>query len=128
MKYCDVSGIRFREGLKQRTITRDLEWGIKAPFKGAENKVIYVWAEAVLGYVTAVKELFSGKKKWLTYWKGKEIKQIHTIGKDNRPERQTVAEYVRGQLDRLGIGAEMEAIRWKSKRIDLPPSSLTAAD
>jgi hypothetical protein len=50
----------------------------------------------------------------------------YTVGKDNRPGRQTVAEYVRGQLDRLGIGAEMEAIRWKSKRIDLPPSRLAA--
>jgi methionyl-tRNA synthetase len=75
----------FREGLKQRTITRDLEWGIKAPFKGAEKKVIYVWAEAVLGYVTAVKELFKGNKEWLNYWKGENIKQIHTIGKDNIP-------------------------------------------
>jgi hypothetical protein len=54
----------------------------------------------------------------------KLAKYAHTIAKDNRPGRQTVAEYVRGQLDRLGIGAEMEAIRWKSKRIDLPPSRL----
>jgi transposase len=51
----------------------------------------------------------------------------YKVGKDNRPGRQTVAQYVRGQLDRLGIGADMEAIRWKRKKIDLPPSSLTVA-
>lgn len=58
----------------------------------------------------------------------KLAKYAYTIGKDNRPSRQTVAKYVRGQLDRLGIGVEMDAIRWKSKRIDLPPSRLIAAD
>ncbi len=74
-----------KEGLRERAITRDMKWGIPAPFKDADNKVIYVWAEAVLGYVSAVKELFEGKKKWLSYWQGDNIKQIHTIGKDNIP-------------------------------------------
>ncbi|MBR9678817.1 MAG: methionine--tRNA ligase [Nanoarchaeota archaeon] len=75
----------FKEGLKERTITRDLKWGIQAPFKGAEKKVIYVWAEAVLGYVSAVKELYKGNRKWLKYWQEENVKQIHTIGKDNIP-------------------------------------------
>lgn len=75
----------FDEGLETRCITRDLKWGIPAPFKGAKEKVIYVWAEAVLGYLSAVKQLFDGKKKWLSYWQGSNIKQIHTIGKDNIP-------------------------------------------
>ncbi|MBA7712159.1 hypothetical protein ES703_121129 [subsurface metagenome] len=44
------------EGIPERAITRDLEWGIPAPFEGADNKSIYVWFEAVLGYVSAVKE------------------------------------------------------------------------
>jgi len=74
-----------QEGLKERAITRDLKWGIPAPFEGAKNKVIYVWAEAVLGYVSAVKQLFKGNKKWLEFWQANNIKQIHTIGKDNIP-------------------------------------------
>jgi len=71
-----------KSGLKPRAITRDLKWGIKAPFEGAEGKVIYVWAEAALGYVSATKEI---RKDWQDFWFGSDIKQIYTIGKDNIP-------------------------------------------
>ncbi|MHA2036709.1 MAG: methionine--tRNA ligase [Candidatus Hodarchaeales archaeon] len=75
------------EGLPERAITRDLEWGITAPFKGAENKVIYVWFEAVLGYITAVKEwaekLINNPKKFESFWKDPNTKTVFFIGKDN---------------------------------------------
>ena len=75
------------EGLPERAITRDLEWGIKAPFKGAENKTIYVWFEAVLGYITAVKEwadkLIKEPDKFEYFWKDSNTKTVFFIGKDN---------------------------------------------
>ncbi len=75
------------EGLPERSITRDLEWGIPAPFKGAENKVIYVWFEAVLGYITAVKEwadnLINDPERFNYFWKDPKTKTVFFIGKDN---------------------------------------------
>ncbi|MBY8985250.1 MAG: methionine--tRNA ligase [Candidatus Lokiarchaeota archaeon] len=75
------------EGLPQRGITRDLQWGIGAPFKGAENKVIYVWLEAVLGYITAVKEwaekIVNDPSKFDYFWKDPNTKTVFFIGKDN---------------------------------------------
>ncbi|MFA5303683.1 MAG: methionine--tRNA ligase [Candidatus Nanoarchaeia archaeon] len=68
-------------GLKPRPITRDIKWGIPAPFQGAENKVFYVWVEAVLGYISASEELLG--KKYLEYWKAKDAKHIYCLGKDN---------------------------------------------
>ncbi len=75
------------EGIPQRAITRDLEWGIPAPFKGAEEKTIYVWFEAVLGYISAVKEwaenIIKDPKKFDYFWKDPETKTVFFIGKDN---------------------------------------------
>ncbi|MFX1389536.1 MAG: methionine--tRNA ligase [Promethearchaeota archaeon] len=75
------------EGLPERAITRDLKWGIKAPFKGAENKTIYVWFEAVLGYITAVKEwaekIVNDPAKFDYFWKDANSKTVYFIGKDN---------------------------------------------
>jgi methionyl-tRNA synthetase len=75
------------EGLPERAITRDLEWGIPAPFKGAENKTIYVWFEAVLGYITAVKEwadkLVGKPEKFEYFWKDQETKTVYFVAKDN---------------------------------------------
>jgi methionyl-tRNA synthetase len=68
-------------GLKPRPITRDIKWGIPAPFLGAENKVFYVWVEAVLGYISASEELLG--KKYLKYWKAKDARHIYCMGKDN---------------------------------------------
>ncbi len=79
-----------KDGLKPRAVTRDLEWGIPAPFRGAEGKVIYVWAEAALGYVSATIEYFQKKGNpdgWETFWldDGKNVKHIYTQAKDNIP-------------------------------------------
>jgi methionyl-tRNA synthetase len=71
------------EGLRPRAITRDIDWGIPAPFAGAQGKVIYVWGEAVLGYVSAVIEHFGGGEAWKAYWFGDDVHQIYTLGKDN---------------------------------------------
>ncbi len=71
------------DGLRPRAITRDIAWGIPAPFAGAEGKVIYVWGEAVLGYVSAVVEHFHGGEEWKAYWFGEGVHQIYAMGKDN---------------------------------------------
>ncbi len=76
------------DGLKPRSLTRDNKWGIPAPFSGAKGKTIYVWMEAVLGYVSAVKEHFNQIEKpeeFEKFWKNKETKSVYFIGKDNIP-------------------------------------------
>lgn len=76
------------EGLKPRALTRDNKWGIPAPFPGAEGKTIYVWLEAVLGYVSASIEWAekSGRPNaWKDFWFDKETRNVHFIGKDNIP-------------------------------------------
>jgi methionyl-tRNA synthetase len=76
------------EGLKPRALTRDNKWGIPAPFPGAEDKTIYVWIEAVLGYVTAAVEWAEkiGKpEEWKRFWFDKSTRNVHFIGKDNIP-------------------------------------------
>ncbi len=77
-----------REGLKPRSITRDNKWGIPAPFPGAEGKTIYVWFDALLGYISATKEY--GEKAgdpelWKHYWFDSETRTVYFIGKDNIP-------------------------------------------
>jgi methionyl-tRNA synthetase len=77
-----------KEGLKPRAVTRDVSWGIPAPFPGAQNKSIYVWVEAVLGYVSATIEYFENShetERWKEYWFDKKSKTIYFIGKDNIP-------------------------------------------
>jgi methionyl-tRNA synthetase len=77
-----------REGLKPRPITRDNKWGIPAPFKEAEDKTIYVWFDAVLGYVSATIEYFKIHghcEKWKDYWFDRDVKTLYFIGKDNIP-------------------------------------------
>jgi methionyl-tRNA synthetase len=76
------------EGLHPRALTRDNRWGIPAPFPGAEDKTIYVWLEAVLGYVSAAVEWAerSGRpEEWKAFWFDKETRNVHFIGKDNIP-------------------------------------------
>ena len=77
-----------KEGLKPRCITRDLKWGIPAPFPGSEGKSVYVWFEAVLGYVSATKQWAEQNKKpeyWKDFWFSKDTKTVFFIGKDNIP-------------------------------------------
>lgn len=72
------------DGLRPRAVTRDLDWGIPVPVKGAEGKVLYVWFDAPIGYISATKE-WAAKvgKDWEPYWKDSNTKLLHFIGKDN---------------------------------------------
>lgn len=71
-------------GLQPRAMTRDLDWGVKVPIEGAEGKVLYVWFDAPIGYISATKEwAASVGKDWEPYWKSKDTKLVHFIGKDN---------------------------------------------
>ncbi len=67
-------------GLQPRAVSRDLDWGIPVPVEGAEGKVLYVWFDAPIGYISATKEL---TPEWEKYWKDSETKLVHFIGKDN---------------------------------------------
>jgi methionyl-tRNA synthetase len=76
-----------KEGLKDRAITRDIEWGIPLPLSGYEGKRLYVWFEAVIGYLSAAKEWAKSQgdeEKWRSFWQG-EVKSYYFIGKDNIP-------------------------------------------
>ncbi len=67
-------------GLQPRAVSRDLDWGIPVPVEGAEGKVLYVWFDAPIGYISATKEL---TPDWEKYWKDEQTKLVHFIGKDN---------------------------------------------
>ena len=72
------------DGLRPRAVTRDLDWGIPVPVEGAEGKVLYVWFDAPIGYISSTKEWAAREgKDWEPYWKDKKTKLIHFIGKDN---------------------------------------------
>ena len=76
------------EGLKERGITRDLNWGVPIPLENTEGKVLYVWFDAPIGYITSTKEWAEklGKpERWKDYWLDKDTKMIHFLGKDNIP-------------------------------------------
>ena len=68
------------QGLQPRAVSRDLDWGVPVPVKGATGKVLYVWFDAPIGYISATKEL---TPDWEKYWKDPETKMVHFIGKDN---------------------------------------------
>ena len=74
-------------GLRPRAVTRDLDWGIPVPVEGAEGKVLYVWFDAPIGYISNTKELCDAEPekwgKWETWWKDEDTRLIHFIGKDN---------------------------------------------
>lgn len=72
------------EGLQARSMTRDMDWGIPVPVEGAEGKVLYVWFDAPIGYISSTKEWAAQKGiDWEPYWKDEETKLVHFIGKDN---------------------------------------------
>lgn len=76
----------FKEGLKERAVTRDLDWGVQVPLDDAKGKVIYVWFEAVLGYISATKDLSIKRGEqdlWREYWQDEKTKYVAFIGKDN---------------------------------------------
>jgi methionyl-tRNA synthetase len=69
------------QGLQARAVTRDLDWGVKVPVEGADGKVLYVWFDAPIGYISNTKELHPDN--WEKWWKEKDTKLVHFIGKDN---------------------------------------------
>lgn len=72
------------DGLKPRAVTRDLDWGIPVPVEGADGKVLYVWFDAPIGYISSTKEWAEREgKDWEPYWKSDDTKLVHFIGKDN---------------------------------------------
>lgn len=72
------------DGLKPRAVTRDLDWGIPVPIKGAEGKVLYVWFDAPIGYISSTREWAEREgKDWEPYWKDEKTRLLHFIGKDN---------------------------------------------
>ena len=72
------------DGLRPRAVTRDLDWGIPVPLEGGEGKVLYVWFDAPIGYISATKEWAAREgKNWEDYWKDEDTTLVHFIGKDN---------------------------------------------
>ena len=72
------------DGLRPRAVTRDLDWGIPVPLKDAKGKVLYVWFDAPIGYISSTKEWAAREgKNWEDYWKKDDTKLVHFIGKDN---------------------------------------------
>ncbi len=83
LRYCESW---FKDGLQDRAVTRDLSWGVPVPVPGYESKVLYVWFDAVLGYISSGKEWAARKSqpdKWKEYWLGQDTKYVAFIGKDN---------------------------------------------
>ncbi len=83
LRYCEGW---FKDGLKDRAVTRDLDWGVHVPVAGYEDKVIYVWFDAVLGYISSGKEWAASHGKpeaWKEYWQNEDTKYVAFIGKDN---------------------------------------------
>ncbi len=71
-------------GLQPRAMTRDLDWGVKVPLSDAEGKVLYVWLDAPIGYISATKQWAKdNNKKWEDYWQDESTQMVHFIGKDN---------------------------------------------
>jgi methionyl-tRNA synthetase len=71
-------------GLQPRAMTRDLDWGVQVPIEGADGKVLYVWLDAPIGYISATKEWAAQNgKNWEDYWQKEDTKMVHFIGKDN---------------------------------------------
>ena len=76
-----MSWLNSGDGLQPRAMTRDLNWGVPVPIEGAQGKVMYVWFDAPIGYISATQELLPND--WEAYWKGDDAEIVHFIGKDN---------------------------------------------
>ena len=89
-----------KSGLQPRAITRDLDWGINVPLQGAENKVLYVWFDAPIGYISATKKWAEEKgKKWEDYWKSKDTNLVHFLAKDNIVFHTIIFPAILSELD-----------------------------
>ncbi|MEM9023746.1 MAG: methionine--tRNA ligase, partial [Bacteroidota bacterium] len=79
-----LSWIDAGDGLQPRAMTRDLDWGVKVPVEGADGKVLYVWLDAPIGYISATKQWAKDRgKDWKDYWQSEDSHLVHFIGKDN---------------------------------------------
>jgi len=99
------------EGLKDRAITRDIEWGVPVPIDGFEDKRLYVWFEAVIGYLSAAKEWATSrgdKEKWRSFWQG-EVKSYYFIGKDNIPFHSLIWPAMLMGYDNLNLPYDIPA-------------------
>ena len=89
-----------KSGIQPRAITRDLDWGINVHLDGAENKVLYVWFDAPIGYISATKKWAEEKgKKWEDYWKSKDTSLIHFLAKDNIVFHTIIFPAILSELD-----------------------------
>lgn len=107
-----VNGL-LKEGLKPRPVTRDLEWGIPVPLEEARGKVIYVWFDAPIGYITATQEWAEQQgtpERWKDYWQRPDTQIVHFIGKDNIPFHcLTFPAMLMGQSDDWTLAADVPA-------------------
>lgn len=79
-----LSWLNDKDGLQPRAITRDLDWGVPVPLPEAKGKVLYVWFDAPIGYISSTRQwALENGKNWEEYWKGEDVNLIHFIGKDN---------------------------------------------
>jgi len=106
-----------KQGLKPRSVTRNNKWGIPAPFPGADGLTIYVWFDAVLGYVSAVKELFIKKydnpDKWKEWWWDKDTHVAFFIGKDNIPFHTIIfPSLLMGSGDPYTLNFHISSVEW----------------
>ena len=107
-----VNGL-LKEGLAPRPVTRDLDWGVPVPLEEARGKVIYVWFDAPIGYITATQEWAEQQgepEKWKAYWQDPGCQIVHFIGKDNIPFHcLTFPAMLMGQPDRWTLVADVPA-------------------
>lgn len=92
-----------KRGLESRAITRDLDWGVPVPLPEAEGKVLYVWFDAPIGYISSTMEYFNGlgqPERWREYWQNPDCKLYHFIGKDNIPFHAIIFPIMLHGMDR----------------------------
>jgi len=99
-----MSQTYLKEGLQERAISRDLSWGIDIPIFGYDNKTIYVWVDAVLGYLTASQQWADKKNKdWRKFWKDDDVTAYYVHGKDNIPFHTLILPALLKGLDDLHL-------------------------
>ena len=89
-----------KAGLQPRAITRDLDWGVKVPVEDGEGKVLYVWFDAPIGYISATKKWANENgKSWEDYWKNKDTNLVHFLAKDNIVFHTIIFPAILSELD-----------------------------
>ena len=92
-------------------MTRDLDWGVPVPVEGAEGKVLYVWLDAPIGYISATKKWAADNgKNWEDYWKNEETRLVHFIGKDNIFFHTVYCRLAQAELASLGFHTRFDVV------------------